>query len=209
MISATATIFGNGLSGMDNDGPSITGALPRTRPRDDSPVWKAGFRFQQHHAAANFAIASLGTQRLTNALREAQPYLGIRTDELDSRPRPTELSERNFESSNWRAATVQPRELRDKGSEARHQPDAQCPKFLQLLKQVTSENAALAGYVQRDLGYSMTAYTVEKSAFLLHGPTDTGKSTLLALFRKLLGEYAVLIPDRHADGKAGHQQHCC
>jgi hypothetical protein len=80
----------------------------------------------------------------------------------------------------------------------------------------------------------MTAYTIGKSAFLPHGPKDTGgqmrcarrdriwgfelmnslatqtfKSTLLALFRKLLGEYAVLIPDRYADGKAGHQQHCC
>lgn len=142
-------------------------------------------------------------------LDQAKAKRRIRTDELDSRPRPTELSERNFESSNWRAATVQSRELREKGSEARHQPDAQCPKFLQFLKQVTSKNAALAGYVQRDLGYSMTAYTIEKSAFLLHGPTDTSKSTLLALFRKLLGEYAVLIPDRHADGKAGHQQHCC
>ena len=75
-------------------------------------------------------------------------------------------------------------------------------EILQFLKQVTSENEALAGYIQRALGYSMTAYTIEKSAFLLHGPTDTGKSTLLALFRKLLGEYAVLIPDRYEIGRA-------
>ena len=51
----------------------------------------------------------------------------------------------------------------------------------------------LIAYLQRALGYSLTGITSEKAVFLLHGPRDNGKSTLLATFLKLLDEYAVLL----------------
>jgi putative DNA primase/helicase len=47
--------------------------------------------------------------------------------------------------------------------------------------------------LQRAWGYSVTAVTSEKINFLCLGPTDTGKSTFLSLFRDLFQEYSTLI----------------
>jgi putative DNA primase/helicase len=51
----------------------------------------------------------------------------------------------------------------------------------------------LISYLQIALGYSLTGNTSEKAVFLLYGPRDNGKSTLLATFLKLLEEYSVLL----------------
>ena len=51
----------------------------------------------------------------------------------------------------------------------------------------------LCPYLQRACGYSVTAVTSEKTNFLCLGPTDTGKSTFLGLFRELFEEYSTLI----------------
>ena len=51
----------------------------------------------------------------------------------------------------------------------------------------------LIAYLQKAIGYSLTGTTCEKAVFLLYGPGDNGKSTLLALFLHLLEEYAVLL----------------
>ena len=42
-------------------------------------------------------------------------------------------------------------------------------------------------------GYSLTGHTSAKAVFMLIGPRDTGKTTLLELFCKLLAEYATLV----------------
>ena len=44
------------------------------------------------------------------------------------------------------------------------------------------------------LGYSLTADTSEKAAFVCNGLTDTGKTTLLCLIVNIFGDYATTIP---------------
>ena len=52
----------------------------------------------------------------------------------------------------------------------------------------------LEDYVQRSIGYSLTGHTSEKAIFFCHGGGNNGKTTLLSLFRDLLGDdYAVLL----------------
>jgi putative DNA primase/helicase len=51
----------------------------------------------------------------------------------------------------------------------------------------------LMPYLQRTFGYGLTGVTPEKVVFLIYGPHDNGKSTLLVVFLKLLGRYAVLL----------------
>lgn len=47
-------------------------------------------------------------------------------------------------------------------------------------------------FLQRAAGYSLTGRTDEEALFVLHGPTSTGKSTLLGALRCALGEYAAM-----------------
>jgi putative DNA primase/helicase len=79
-----------------------------------------------------------------------------------------------------------------------------CPQFFKFLVRITgggpdaseAENdrsSRLISYLQLAFGYSLTGVTSEKLIFLLHGPRDNGKSTLLALVLTLLGPYAVLL----------------
>lgn len=53
--------------------------------------------------------------------------------------------------------------------------------------------ARLIDFLQKAFGYSLTGVTSEKAVFVLWGPGDNGKTTLLELFRWLLNEYAVLL----------------
>lgn len=154
-------------------------------------------------AGIKFAKASLDSKRITNALKEALDQILVQPSELDQRPYLL-----NFLNGTVDLRTGMRREHRrehflTKVVHHDHNPAATCPRFMQFLGEVTlSPDATEAGcarsehliaYLQRAFGYSLTGITTEKAVFLLHGPRDNGKSTLLATFLKLLDEYAVLL----------------
>jgi putative DNA primase/helicase len=74
-----------------------------------------------------------------------------------------------------------------------YRAEAKCSRWERFLRQVTGKAPELIPYLQRALGYALTGHTIEKVVFLLHGRGDNGKTTLLALCVRLLGEYATLI----------------
>jgi putative DNA primase/helicase len=71
-----------------------------------------------------------------------------------------------------------------------YQPDAQCPLWLSFLDRVTGGDAALASYLQRAVGYSLTGDTRSQVMFLLYGLGNNGKSTFTMTIRKLMAGYA-------------------
>ncbi|WP_368901901.1 phage/plasmid primase, P4 family [Oceanobacillus oncorhynchi] len=71
--------------------------------------------------------------------------------------------------------------------------EAQCPKFLDYIK--TSLTAEDIKTVQEMFGYLLTTEIKAHKAFLLYGPGNTGKSTLIELIEKIIGEeYVSNIP---------------
>jgi putative DNA primase/helicase len=147
----------------------------------------------KNETAARFAAGCLNSQRITNALREAQPHLAIRPAELD-----THADLLNCENGTLDLRTGQLREHRREDFITKlvhhdYRPDAECPVFLAFLERTTANHPGLMGYLQRAFGYSLTGHTIEKAVFLLHGKGDNGKSTLLTAFLKILEEYGVLL----------------
>jgi putative DNA primase/helicase len=78
------------------------------------------------------------------------------------------------------------------------------PTFQAFLSRALGWHAAMSGEeaerlrqmndaIQQYFGYSLTGLTSSKAVFVWHGPSDTGKSTLLDTFRELLGDYACKI----------------
>src|SRR5207245_2457873 len=59
------------------------------------------------------------------------------------------------------------------------EPAAQCPRWLAFLDRIFAGNARLIAFIQRALGYSLTADTREQCFFLLHGGGANGKTTLV------------------------------
>jgi len=144
-------------------------------------------------AATKFAGASMGTQRISNMLREAQPDLAIRSGDLDTH---SDLLNFTNGTLDLRTGVLEPHRREDYITKLIHyecRSEAACPVFMKFLEQVTNKNPALITYLQRAFGYSLTGTTIEKAVFLLYGQGDNGKSTLLTLFLRLLEEYAVLL----------------
>ncbi|MCU1324665.1 MAG: hypothetical protein JWN34_35 [Bryobacterales bacterium] len=78
-----------------------------------------------------------------------------------------------------------------------YNPKAICPRFVGFLEwamganpeaDISERTARLVGFIQRAFGYSLTSDVSEKAVFILHGERgNNGKTTLLTLFRDLLG----------------------
>ncbi len=73
-------------------------------------------------------------------------------------------------------------------------PAAQCPLTLATLDRLFQGNTRVISFIQRSIGYSLTGITSERVLFIWHGSGANGKSTMLSIFRELLGEFAVQIP---------------
>lgn len=70
-----------------------------------------------------------------------------------------------------------------------YSPQATAPRWNKFLARIVPD-ADLREFVQRAVGYSLTASTTEQVLFLLHGNGQNGKSTMLEVIRDLFGDYA-------------------
>lgn len=68
--------------------------------------------------------------------------------------------------------------------------EAECPLWMAFLDKVTKGNTDLQSYLQRAVGYSLTADTRSQVLFFLYGLGNNGKSTFVTTIRKMLGAYA-------------------
>jgi len=147
----------------------------------------------KNESAAKFAAGCLNSQRISNALREAQPHLAIRPAELDTDADLLNCANGTLDLKTGRLREHRREDFITKLVHHDYRPAARCPTFLAFLGRVTANHPGLVGYLQRAFGYSLTGHTIEKAVFLLHGSGDNGKSTLLVLFLQILEEYGVLL----------------
>ena len=73
---------------------------------------------------------------------------------------------------------------------AAYDPEATCPRWVRFLDEVFTGDAELIAYIQRAVGYCLTADTREQKLFLCFGPGANGKSVFLEILTALLGDYA-------------------
>jgi putative DNA primase/helicase len=73
---------------------------------------------------------------------------------------------------------------------ARYIPGAESKLFDDFLRKTTGGKLELAAFLARAVGYSATGHTGEEVLFFPHGPTATGKSTMLGAIQAALGDYA-------------------
>ena len=72
--------------------------------------------------------------------------------------------------------------------------EAKCPRFLKFIDEICCENADLAQFLQKAIGYSLTGLTTEQCFFCCNGVGANGKSTLLDVLYLIFGEYAANLP---------------
>ncbi len=86
---------------------------------------------------------------------------------------------------------------------------AACPTWEQFLRDITREDPELILYLQRMVGYCLTASVREQCVFFLWGTGSNGKSTFVDVVSEIMGEYAmacqpetVMMRDRNTSARA-------
>lgn len=71
-----------------------------------------------------------------------------------------------------------------------YDPEATCERFTQFMDEVMQGDKERISYVQKALGYSLSADTKLECFFILYGATSrNGKGTLMETFLKIVGDY--------------------
>lgn len=129
------------------------------------------------------------------SLAQSEPGVPVEPDELD---RGEWLLNVQNGTLDLRTGDLRPHRREDlltKLAPVAFDPAATCPRFEQFLREVFIDgqgnpDPALIGYVQRVLGYAMSASVREQVFFILYGIGANGKGTLLDVAQDILGDYA-------------------
>lgn len=75
---------------------------------------------------------------------------------------------------------------------ANYDPNAECPRFLQFIDEVTLNRTEIKQYLQKACGYLLTGKNELHCMFMIYGKkTRNGKSTTFSILRDILRDYAV------------------
>ena len=81
-------------------------------------------------------------------------------------------------------------------NEVVYKPDAACPQFMKVLGQVFPEGSAERDFYELAMGYSLTAYPVERAVFFHWGGGSNGKSVLMGAIQRALGDNALVCSEK-------------
>lgn len=153
------------------------------------------FTRQQLRRHINRTLNDQGNQALIRVAKK-MPAFHLPADKLDADPyalctpdgvvdlRTGVLRPAHPSQFHTRAALCSPREM----------PTPLWDKFLTDTFGPGPKGAALAGYMQRVMGYTITGLTSAQILPFLHGQGGNGKSVLAAVVQRLLGDYADTAP---------------
>lgn len=158
----------------------------------------------KNERAAKFARRCLNMGRLTSLLSLAEAKLCVTPAELDTNP---DLLNFLNGTVDLQTGELHPHDRKHTITKMIHheyQPGAPCERWLAFIAEIMGGGpdanegdldraGRMMEYLQRALGYSLTAHTSEKAVFVLFGEGDNGKSTMLDTFRSLVEEYAALL----------------
>jgi len=150
---------------------------------------------REHVVAWAKSTDRLRTLANTVTLAHAIPGIPVTPAVLDADP--FLLNVRNG-TINLKTGQIQLHEKTDmltKCAEVYYDPVATAPRWLQFLDEIMGRNQGLVDYLQRVVGYAMTASTREQVLFFLYGGGANGKSTFLRVLSDLFGrDYACNAP---------------
>lgn len=124
------------------------------------------------------------------SLAKSEPGMVARPSQLDADPWLFNVANGTVD---LRTGILRPHDRADlltKQAPVLYDPAARCDRWESFLSEIFSGNEPLIRFMQRAIGYSLTGQTTEQCLFLLYGLGANGKSVLLEVLRRLLGDYA-------------------
>ena len=153
-----------------------------------------------------FAAASQKGFKAETILKMARshPDLVVYPDQLDADPWLMNVNNGVLDLRTGQLAIHDPKLLLTKLAPVDYIPDAICPTWSRFVSSVMWGDAELVEFLQRALGYTLTADVSEQVLLFLHGNGSNGKSTMLETLRRIMGDYAVSVPESLLLGEDVH-----
>jgi len=141
-------------------------------------------------AVAKHALRSESDQKLRAmaALTESEPGIPVLPNQLDRQPWRLNVLNGTLDLRTGELLPHERADLMTKLAPVGYDPDATCPLWLAFLDRVMDSNEMLIRFLQRAVGYSLTASTVEQCFLILYGTGANGKSTFLQTVSAMAGD---------------------
>jgi putative DNA primase/helicase len=139
------------------------------------------------------ALKMLLVRELKDILIVAQGALTVPLSALDAQPDLLACRNGVVNLITGEISRNRPAYLITKQAECDYDFEAEAPTFETFLKMALKGDHQVIEALRVYLGYSLTGHVSSKATFLPVGASDTGKSTLLGCFFKLLGNYSARI----------------
>ena len=124
-------------------------------------------------------------------LAKTEPGIPARVDDLDTDPWLLGVKNGTLNLRTGDVRTACRDDLITKLAPVEYNPAAVCPVWERFLSEIFKDgNQQMVQFLQRAVGYSLTADVSERVLFILHGGGSNGKTTFLETIRDLLGDYA-------------------
>lgn len=169
------------------DNPEATETALRKAGEQAAEPWKAAESFHRKLRTSN------GQGALIKVLER---LAGISAADMDERnPGLLNLANGTYDLRTGLMKPHSPLDMITYCLDAGYNPAATCPEFYQLLWRVCGENANVAHFVLKLLGYALLGENPEQQIYFLCGPTASGKTVLLDVVSAVAGKLAHNSPD--------------
>lgn len=140
---------------------------------------------------AKWAIGSRSAKRLRDCLsvaKHTRPFTST-AEAFDANPWALNIANGTLDLRTGDLREHDPSAMHSKRAPAEYMAGAECPRWEQFLQEVFDGDTEVVNYLRRAVGYSLTGDTREQVLFVLYGSGCNGKTTLLNLLKRLLGDY--------------------
>ena len=174
--------------------PDIAGQIVRLAARSADLYRKNRYEAQSEEEEGRiggWGATSENFSRLTSTVKLAatDPQIIVHPEELDTDPFLLNVKNGVVDLKTGKLLHPERKFLQTKMADVIFDPEAKAPLFGEFIKRITDGDIGLCSSLIDLLGYCLTGSVREQKIFLIHGPGQNGKSVLLELIRKLLGDY--------------------
>lgn len=148
-------------------------------------------KMEQRELAA-FGLRSGNMREISNALKAAQvePAVSLLPSEFDVDPWLLNCLNGTVDLRTGELRPHRREDLLTKLCPVEYDPTARLDLWERFLDEATNGNREYQSFLQRAVGYTLTADTREEVLFFVHGPRAAGKSTFVESVKAALGDYA-------------------
>jgi putative DNA primase/helicase len=141
---------------------------------------------------ARWARTSAGDARLRAMLNQARVALPIAVthDRFNAHPLLLNVQNGTIDLETCRLMPHDRADLLTYVLPVAYDPDAPSPMWCAFIDRITGGNSALAGYLARAVGYTLSGSTAAQCLFFLYGRGANGKSTFVETIMALMGDLA-------------------